>query len=49
MLLTIILIIVYLCMGVYWLNKIGKEGGIYNALQSITILLLWPITYILRK
>ena len=47
MILTIIIMIIYLSGGVYWLNKLGNESKILNPIQTLVIFILWPITWYL--
>jgi hypothetical protein len=45
MILSIIISILYVSGGVYWLNKLGDDGVISTPIQVFVILFLWPVTW----
>lgn len=46
-LITILGFLMYITAGMLWLNKFTKTRIIDNAIQSIIIILLWPVSIVL--
>jgi len=38
------LFVLYLIIGLYWVNKLGNENRIENILQTLIIIGLWPVS-----